>query len=360
MQKKNKYMIVTGSLGMGGLEKIVTNLANLLSKQGNDVSIVCLFDANDPYFPLEKNIKVFSFNGKNNRLSKILNIRKWISFLKKIFREEQPTNVLAMTLKISGLCSLAKKKNQFRLVLREITDPKSKKRSRFFDTFLFHICRNKVDALIFQTEWEKSCYPKYLRNKGFVVPNPAVVNVEKSTNRKKEIVTMGRIVNETKRHDILIEAFSIFSKKNDDYKLIIYGKGPDLEKNIKLAKKLGVEDKVLFPGPKENILVQIRDASCFVLTSEYEGMSNALIEALLIGVPCITTDWNGAGEIITNEVNGLVVEKNNPTALADAINKIVSNPELMEKFADNGVKERDKYKFENTYLKYIKILKGEI
>lgn len=347
---------------MGGLEKITTNLANYLSKQGHFVAIVCLFDINGKHFELDKKIKIISFKSKNNKIAKFLNIGRWIVFLKRVIQQEKPTNVLAMTLKIASLCSLAKnKKHNFRLTMREISDPKSKVRSRLFDRFCFSICKNKVDNLIFQTNWEKSCYPNFLQKKGFVIPNPVEITLKNPTNieRAKEIVSVGRLENLSKRHDVLLNAFSIFLQKNKDFKLIIYGKGPDLQKDLKLCKKLNITSFVEFPGSKNNVLSLISNASCFVLSSEFEGMSNALIEALLIGVPCITTNWNGANEIIVDGYNGLVVEKNNSASLAFAMNKLVNDKELSDKFSHNGILESNKYNFENTYLKYVQVINGD-
>ena len=354
-----RIIIVTGSLGSGGLERVTALIANHYSNKGWSVFVLCLLSKdNNVFVKLNDDVNVIFYPIKKDisSLGKFIIFRKWISFLKQVFKDIKPDNVLAMTLKIGALCSLSIPK-KVRLTLREINDPKSKVRSRFIDSILFFICK-RVDSIIFQTEWEAKCYPKKLKIKGRVVPNPIDVNVEASGTFNNEIVTMGRLINDQKRHDILIKAFSIFLKEKPDYVLKIYGDGPDLKKDCKLVDKLNLTDKIFFCGAKKNVHELIKNASIFVMTSEYEGLSNALIEAMLIGIPCITSDWNGSSEIIEDGVTGYIFKRNDIFSLSEKMLALSNDLSLRQFFSNNGKQQKEKYSKSKVLFEYSKIIEG--
>ena len=172
-------LIVTGGLGSGGLERITTNIANIYASKGWVVIISCLLDeTGTSFYHLDESIQLsFYYQSKyyvkkNRHFSKIV---KWIKYLKSLKKQFNPDVVLAMTLRICSLCILSLKTNNNRIVLREISDPKSKARSKVSNFINFIIC-SRVSSVIFQTNWEKECYPKYLQKKGYVIPNPISVS----------------------------------------------------------------------------------------------------------------------------------------------------------------------------------------
>ena len=355
-----KIMIVTGSLGSGGIEKVTSRIANYYQNKQYKVYIVTLLsNSGDSFQTINNDIEIISYKKDvGNNISKKLSIFSWIKFLKKIFHEIKPNCVLAMTLKIASLCILSRRKENIRICLRETSDPKSKVRNRITDNFLFFICR-KIDAIIFQTQWEKLCYPKFLQKRGLVIPNPVDVKQILSKEKTKKIVTMGRLMNIQKRHDVLIEAFSEFSKEYKDFALIIYGDGPDLEKDKELIKKFHVEDNVIIEKPKVNIHEKIADSYMFIMTSDFEGLSNALVEAMLLGIPCITSDWPGSDEIIRHGENGLIYNRNNICELVQCMKKLADDPHICKKISNNGIKESQKYQPDIVLAKYSALIEGE-
>lgn len=353
-----KIALITGSLGLGGLEKMLLMIATYFLKNDYYVDIVCLFgdEGKFNYKNVPSGVNVIFFNNGNSKTN-FKKIRNWLSFLKNYFESKKPRIVLCMALKIAALCALTIPKHT-RLVLREMSDPKSKARSRFFDGVCFFLIRNKVNSIIFQTNWEKTCYPKRLQKKGTVIPNPCFQLNHLETQKNKVIVTTGRLFNFQKRHDLLIEAFSTVLLEHPEYKLLIFGDGPDKEDDILMINKFKLDGRAILMGAKQNILSYINDSECFVLSSDYEGMSNSLLEAFLSGIPCVSTDWPGVEDIITNGIDGLVVKRGSAKQLASAINYIIDNPDKSFEFSCNAKKNGFKYEPDFILSKYYETIEG--
>ena len=197
-----------------------------------------------------------------------------------------------------------------------------------------------ADGFVFQTKEAQEYFDKKIQKKSVIIPNP--INEEficepYNGEREKKIVTVGRL-EEQKNHKMLIKAFSKLPEGLSEYKLIIYGEGslrPELEKQIKELNLLG---RVFLPGQVDDVKNRIYKAGLFVLSSNYEGMPNALMEAMALGVPCASTDCPCGGPrfLIKNEYNGLLYNVNNELELKLAINKIIGDEELSKKISKNA------------------------
>lgn len=355
-----KIVVVTGSLGAGGIEKVTSRIADHYIGKGYEVSICCLLQMEEKAFvPLRKEVKVFYFNSaKGLERPKIFISGEWIKFLKKVFEEQKPDYVLAMTLKIGALCSIARRNMPIRLSFRETSDPHSKVRNRTFDRLLCLVCR-KIDGIIFQTRWEKQCYPKYMQKKGKVIPNPVSVDVTWGKNSiEKRIVSLGRLTNIQKRHDILIQAFGLFLKNNPGYELLIYGNGEDKKEDEKLIQSLGIESFVKIIDAKQNIHSLITNVSMFVITSDFEGLSNSLVEAMLMGIPCISSDWPGSEDVITHNVNGYIYTRQNISELAFYMDKLANDDEKKGEFSIRAQSLKNHYDPKIVMKEYSKIIEG--
>lgn len=362
--ENKKLIIITGNLGSGGLERITSNIARRYSKKGWRVRILTLLDmADEPFVDIDESIEIVKFNKfssrKLDKLSKILLINKWIKFIEDQFNDFVPSNVLCMTLKIASLALKAKKRTKlnFRIVLREISDPKSPSRSQLENHICFKIAKD-IDGIIFQTEWEKKCYPKIMQDKGSVIPNPVSVNIV--ANRKnKTFVTMGRLCLEQKAQNVLIDAFYKFHQFYPEFKLEIYGEGPDKVKVTEMIKNYGLSDYIILCGARKDVHERISESFAFILTSVYEGLSNALVEAMLIGLPCISSDWPGVEDVIKHNTNGLIFPRGNAEKLCECMKYLVENQYETNTMAENGKNQKEYYSFENVFPKYEKIIEGE-
>jgi glycosyltransferase involved in cell wall biosynthesis len=144
--------------------------------------------------------------------------------------------------------------------------------------------------------------------------------------RRKVIVSVGRICAQ-KRQDVLIDAFQKIADKNKEYNLEIYGKGDMLEELKARVESYGLSNRIKFIVTGANVFQDMKNASLFAFTSDYEGLPNALLEAMALGLPCVSTKCSpgGAEALIEDGKNGYLVHCGDVNALAERIDYMLSN-----------------------------------
>ena len=222
----------------------------------------------------------------------------------------------------------------------------------------------RADAVVFQTNDAKAAYPENIAQKGTVIFNPINDKLPEPYHgeREKYVTTFCRISRQ-KNLSMLVEAFAEFHKKFSDYRLKIIGEPQNdddrthLAEAKELAEKLLITDFIDFmPFSAQVHSLIIRDAM-YVNSSDYEGMSNAMLEAMAIGMPVICTDCpiGGANAVIRNGENGILTEVGNPKDFADAIIKVLSDKDLAESLSLNAAKIRDELSLENIAQKWMEL-----
>ncbi len=192
----------------------------------------------------------------------------------------------------------------------------------------------QADHVVFQTKTVQNLFSDTVRSHSSVIPNPVDVTAERTESRHK-IINIGRL-NPQKNQAMLIRAFARFHQTHPEYTLSIYGDGILLEELQQLTEKLGIKNAVFFPGNIPDVHQRISDAEFFVLSSDYEGMSNALLECMAMGFPCISTACEGSSDIINSGENGILTEIGNEDSLYNAMNLLADNKELREKLGRNA------------------------
>lgn len=342
-----RIFICESHFSAGGAERVVANLANFLSKN-HTVKVVSLTKSEMAY-KIEKTIMTTCIDKKVYRtdvgkVKKVINKITKNSYrlyrLKKEIRDFDPDLILAFLPEPSFLTLFLKKKN-IPVVISVRNDPKIEYKSKGYHALMKWLYP-RVDGIVFQTEEAKSYFKNIITCSTNVIPNP--INPEFIRQpfngiRTKNIVAVGRL-SKQKNHKILIEAFSKLSKKFKDYNLIIYGEGELREELISLIKKKKLTDKVFLPGVQKDIKDKIYDASLFVMPSLYEGMPNALMEAMALGLPVISTDCpcGGPAFLIENGENGLLVKVNDISGLTKAMEKVLSDPKFSRKLSLGATK----------------------
>ena len=221
---------------------------------------------------------------------------------------------------------------------------------------------NKAEGGVFQTKKAMQYYGEELQQRSVVIYNPnTVTGIERPEKRNNEIAFVGRFDIQQKRQDLAIEAFKIVADSVPDVNLSFYGAGKEQEIIKKQACDLGIEDRVLFKGLVKDVPNAIKDSRLFLMTSDFEGMPNALIEAMACGLPCVSTDCSpgGASELIQSGENGIVVPCGDAKAIAAAIVRLLNNKEEAEKMgveAQKIVEELNPAIIYGEWEKYVKTI----
>lgn len=201
----------------------------------------------------------------------------------------------------------------------------------------------RCSAAVFQTEEERAYYTK-LRCKTAVIPNPLKEGLpERFTGeRRHEIVNFCRL-NKQKNIPLLIDAFELLHRDHPDYTLRIYGRGEEKDNLIAYAREKKLETSVSFEDFASDIHERVKDCAMFVCTSDYEGLSNSMLEALAIGLPSVCTDCAGGGArmMIRDHENGILVPVGDVQAVYHGMKEIVEDEALAQKLSEEASKLRE-------------------
>lgn len=322
---KKKIVIITRNMECGGAERVIAQLSNYFVECGKECSIITL-DDKEVFYKLDQRISVRSvgFKSNNKLLDKLMRYR----VVRKIVKQENPDMVMALPEEIGVYVLLALLGTEIPVYVSERNNPwvmPNVKITRILRTLMYPFAK----GIIFQTETAKSFFPEYIQRKAVVLHNP--IETERIPcryhgERESIIVAAGRLVPQ-KNFALLISAFSRFYKNHPEYTLQIYGEGELREKLVNLANSLQIAEKVELPGRSTSLLQKMNSAAMFVLTSDYEGMPNVLLEAMCMGMPVISTDCPSGGpkELIEDGINGLLVPVQDEEALLAAMNKMTDS-----------------------------------
>lgn len=337
----HKFLFITNSLGFGGAEKMLTFVASSLADRGHDVCIANLNRVpdyvNTKRQSISKKISVFE-RQHSCELSKIEDLK----FLLRISRREKPSVIIGFTEYPSIYAKVIGTLLGIPSVMSERADPsRSIDLSKLKQRIAFSIV-NASKGGVFQTEGARAFYGKGLQRRGTVIPNPIFIKGEipkvSYDERGKTVVSVGRLDNTQKRYDVMLDAFKIFSVEHPEYTLRLYGKGDDEEMIRRWTEERGLAEKVSFMGLSTQPMQDICRDGMFLITSDFEGISNSLLEAMAVGLPCVSTDHTpgGARLLIDDHKNGLLAPVGDAASLAAAMCEFAEDPALAEECGNNA------------------------
>ncbi len=351
--KKNAVAFVVTAMYRGGAERVVSVLANNYAKEGFEVHIIMLWH-NTVGYKLDERIKIHCFEQKGK--NQYLKIPSVISKLRKKIKEISPGAVISFIAQNNIVSYYAVKGLGVRLLVSERIDPASMKRGKIYSMLLDHVYKNS-SLTVLQTKRVLNFFPEKVRKNSIVIYNPVTVNCIADT-KSHTIVTAGRLEKQ-KNHKMLISAFSEFYKNHPEYNLVIYGEGSLRSELETLIQEKGLNDVISLPGNINNVQEKISEAEIFVLSSDFEGMSNALMEAMAIGLPCISTDCAGSDELIEDRINGLLVKVGDESGLLNAMNYMAKNREHALKMGNAAREFSTVFSADNVISLWKSAIEGE-
>ncbi len=379
-----------GSLRKGGAERVMVNLADYFFEQGYKVTLVTTYLADEEYevkhaawkavpagadraelvADTEENSawvdpeggerngikRVFSALLKSEQKGRAYNLRMRTKKLNDIWKELKPDMVLSFIGKNNIMALSTAAREGIPVVVSVRADPRMEYDSLGLKASMLATF-GRAAGIIVQSEGAKNYFPEFIRKKCVILPNSidtSFIRKRYVGDREKSVVMVGRL-DENKNQSMVMAAFAKATTNNfKEYKLKIYGDGPDRIKLQHLAVRLGIVDRVEFRGIVRHVAEHIEKASVYVLASNQEGMPNSLIEAMALGLACISTDCpcGGPADLIQNGVNGILTPVGDEKAMEEALKKVLSDAEFADRLGAEAAKLQEKYTPQVTNKKW--------
>lgn len=353
--------------GSGGMERVLANKANWLARHGHEVTIVTTDQMGlPPFFALDPSIKTFDLgiNYEENNGKGFLD--KLLHYPGKQLRHRRQLSKLLKELRpdvtVSMFCNDAS-------MVHSMTDGSAKVLEIHFSRFkrlqygrrglwrLADRLRSRGDAAT------AAKYDKFVvltrEDRGYwgpmdnitVIPNAYVGEIGAEYDvESKRVIAVGRL-DYQKGFERLVEAWRIVADHNPSWTLHIYGDGEEKQSLLQQIKTLRLEENIKLHEPTKDIMARYRESAFLVMSSRYEGLPMALVEAQACALPIVAFDCKcGPGDIVTPEVDGLLVPEGDVEKLAAAINRLIANPSLREKMSGNAQRAVKRYD-EDTIMK---------
>jgi glycosyltransferase involved in cell wall biosynthesis len=327
-----------------GAQRVMKNLVTFLSEKGYEVVLVNDFDISyqDNSFDIPKTVKRIFLRKTINGNIIIKNLERMIRLRKSIVIEK-PDVILSFLGRPNIRTLISAIGLDVKKIVSVRNDPNYEYGHSIVVKRLINFLFRLADGIVFQTEDAKKYFNSRIQNKSSIILNP-VDSTFFLTNRKEiqnGIVTFGRLEPQ-KNHKLLIDAYALVASRLTDIdELFIYGEGELRDTLENYVCSIGLTDKIHFPGNVENVSEILSKARMFVLSSDYEGLPNALMEAMACGTPLISTDCpcGGPKMLIKNDLQGILVKCNDVESMANAIQKILLDNEYRMKMSKK-VRER--------------------
>lgn len=333
-----RVAIIAHGLSDGGAERVASMVANFYAQQGHEVLYLAAL-CPDKEYSLDARITYHYID--------VPPCPKFTWFLRRSRQIDRQLREFGAEIAVSFLekdAIVSNLRKTVPLVYSLRCDPAHSTRNPALKTITFFSYR-RAKRIVFQTQGAMDFFPEKIRARGIIIPNPLTRKLPywDPYNHEKRIITACRLT-EQKNLPMLIRAFAIFYGNHPDYRLEIYGKGGQLEFLQALCRELGMEKVVSFPGHSTDIHRIMATSAAFVLSSNFEGLSNSMLEALAIGVPTICTDCppGGAREYITDGANGFLVPVGDVATLAEKMEWLVSDPALCKRMSWQATQVRQK------------------
>lgn len=333
-----KIIFVISAMNGGGAERVLATLANRYAGQGDEVTIL-MVAGDESAYPLDPKVHILSIGQASHGNPFIQGKR--LSAMRRYFKAHKDHVIVSFGTQINLFTILSTFGLRNRVIVSERNDPQQ---------CGYKSIRNMIysfgKGFVFQTKEARKHFPEKIRKRSVVIPNPIRSNLPQPflCQKEKKIAAVGRLELQ-KNHMLLLEAFAGFHKNYPEWELHIFGKGTLEQKLKKRAEELEIGGSVVFEGFQHDILEKIKTYGMYVLSSDYEGISNSLMEAMAMGLPCISTDCpiGGSALCIEDCKNGLLTPVRDVGALQKAMERLAGDEMFAERLGRNAIEVRDTF-----------------
>lgn len=329
----NKVCFFTNKIFLsGGAERVICTLASDFAARGIDTTIITQ-ESTECGYPVHPDVRIIATKVR----CKIPGLRLFARCLRlrKVIKELAPDAAISFMVDNNLILSL------FTVGLNCVRIGSDRVFPKVISGIRPYLCKliyPLADGIVFQTKEARDCFAGKVWKRSTVIANPLVGSIPpRAEQLTKDVVSVGRLTRQ-KNHELLIRAFGEFHKTYPEYKLRIYGGGERKDELQSLIDSLGLSDCAYLMGTSKTVLKDISGAAMFVMTSDYEGMPNALAEAIALGIPSISTDClgGGAAALIQDGVNGILIPVNDEEKLVSAMNTLAQDAALAKRLGDKG------------------------
>lgn len=333
-----RIIFVIPNMTGGGTERVISLLANEYRRRGIGVTIL-MFAGEECAYRLDPGVELLCVSPQSYGDIRV----QWkrLCRMRKYFRENSGSLIYSFSVMGTVFSAIAAVGLHCPMLVSERNDPRRGRQGPMRD-----LAYARAVKIAVQTRECAGYFPRFLQKKTVVIPNPVDLTLPKpfEGEREKTAVFVGRL-HRQKNPGLLLEAFAIFVEKFPEYMLHMYGEG-ELEIQLKkISENLSISNRIVWHGFCPDVRSRIVKAGMYILSSDFEGISNSMLEAMAMGIPVIATDCpiGGSATYIRDGENGLLVPVGDRDRLAQAMLRLASDPKLAARVCANGAKIREQY-----------------
>lgn len=351
--RNRELIFVSNALANGGAARVLSLLANQLAMSGRRVGVLA-YSAYDDEYVLDSQVeKEYGPSGSENAIR-----AQRIRWIREVVRANPKATIVAFECFVNLQALIACWGLPNRVIVSERNDP-ARVGSGFPRDNIRKALYRRADMLVCQTDDAAAYFPTNIATR--VILNPLKPGLPEpfTGERQPTVVTFCRL-EEQKNLEMLIGAFAIFHKRHPEYSLEIYGNGSRRAILERFIDECSLTQCAHIYPARSDIHDVIRKYAMFVLPSDYEGLSNSMLEAMALGIPTICTDCpcGGARMVIDNGQNGLLVPVGGIDELVAAMRLVAENEAYARRFAQRATQVRDNLTIEAVTRDWAQVIFG--
>lgn len=344
-----KILFYIDSICGGGAERMMSNLVNYFSDQRYEVTLLTSYK-NENDYSISQKVKRINIYEDKIREGFIKKNFTRIRYIRRICRNDNIDALVSFMAAPNIRSLIATTGLRTRNIISVRVYPEieyQNKKDRLAAMLLYP----RTDGIVFQTEEARDWFPTAIKNNSVIIWNgvaDSFYRVKRSAH-PKNMISIGRL-DKQKNFPLLIGAFKDIADEFPEEKLVIYGDGKEKKALEELIKSEGLAGKVLLEGQTRNVPGILQECKLFVLSSDYEGMPNALMEAMASGVPCISTDCPSGGSraVIGAECNGILVPPGDRRELSREMKRLLSDKKEREEMGKHARERAEVFRLERV------------